>query len=77
MTYEPFNIHGPNTYGVGIFFTVVPEAKEAGTEFQILLDGEPLSTLFKTEEGVWEWSSGEYHDEIDMGFITGQIDSNL
>lgn len=77
MTYKPFNIHGPNTYGVGVFLTVLPEAKEEGTEFQILIDGESLSTLFRRESGEWEWTGGEYHDEIDFGFLTSQIESNL
>ena len=77
MNTTPFNIHAPNTYGIGLYLHVVPEVKEGYTEFQVFLNEDFITTLSKDDAGEWAWTGGEYPGEIDFGFITGQIDSNL
>jgi hypothetical protein len=74
---EAFDIHCPNTYGIGLFLTIVPEDKDEQIYFEVQLGGEFLCMLVKNQAGEWECIDGEHPDEVDFGFITSQIDSNL
>jgi hypothetical protein len=77
MNTTPFNIHAPNSYGIGLYLNVIPEIKESGTEFQVFLDNDLLIIVSQSEAGEWEWVAGDDPGEVDFGFITGQIESNL
>lgn len=77
MNTSPFNIHAPNTYGIGLYLNIVPEVKEGYTEFQVYSDDDLVTVLSLNEAGVWEWIGGDDPGEIDFGFIKGQIESNL
>ncbi|MES3017514.1 MAG: hypothetical protein V4721_07045 [Bacteroidota bacterium] len=77
MNTTPFNIHAPNTYGIGNYLNVVPEVKEGSTEFQVFINDDLVTVVAKNDEGNWEWTGGDDPGEVDFGFITGQIESNL
>lgn len=77
MSTTPFNIHAPNTYGIGMYLNVVPEVKEGYIEFQVFADDDLITVLAKDENGQWEWIGGDDPGEVDFGFIRGQIESNL